>query len=149
MKMLREIPEDSIDLDLPSGVSTGWSFRPVKKCLKPKPQALSFGFNFFFLAQMRSELKLVKATSIYQYQCSIAWIFLQSTDSNVLKVRIDLSLYYLDATLKRYEEKKFWLQNLQTWKSRLSENKRVVMNYNMHADSMKQSRHKISNRICV
>jgi hypothetical protein len=56
---------------------------------------------------MRSELKLVEATSIYRYLCYIPWISLLSTDSNVLKGRIDLSLYDLDARMKRYEEKKY------------------------------------------
>ncbi len=60
---------------------------------------------------MRSELKLVEATSIrvYEYLCYIAWISLQSTGSNVLQVRIYLSLYYLDALarLNRNEEKKY------------------------------------------
>jgi hypothetical protein len=58
---------------------------------------------------MHSELKLVKSTLIYQYlfKFYIAWISLPSTNSNVLKVRINLSLYYLDARLKRIEEKKY------------------------------------------
>jgi hypothetical protein len=55
---------------------------------------------------MRSELKLVEATSIYRYLCYIAWISLPSTDSHVFKVRIDLSLYNLDAGLKKYKGKK-------------------------------------------
>jgi hypothetical protein len=42
---------------------------------------------------MRSELKLVEATSIYQYLCYIAWIsqalhWSTVTGSNVLQVRI-------------------------------------------------------------
>ncbi len=47
----------------------------------------------------------------------LAWISLPSTNFHVLKVRIDLSLYYLDARLKRYEGKKYLSRKLQTHES--------------------------------
>ncbi len=83
---------------------------------------LSSGFNLFF----------------FKRKCALSWnwwrqhwstsidarlhgfLFCQvavSTDFHVLKVRIDLSLYYLDAGLKRYEAKKYWCRKLQTHES--------------------------------
>ena len=53
---------------------------------------------------MRSAQKLVVATLICGYLWSIAWSFRLSTDSHVSKVRISLSVCYLDADLRRYEE---------------------------------------------
>ncbi len=46
--------------------------------------------------------KLVEAPLICWYLCSIASMFLPSTDSHVPKVRISLSVCYLNAGLKRY-----------------------------------------------
>ncbi len=94
--------------------------------------------------EMRSEQKLVKTTSICQcwYRCLIAWIFLLSTNSHISKVRISLSLCYLDAGLKRFEGKKHWSQNLLTRECQ-KEDMWVIMNYNLHAGSMKPIRHNI------
>jgi hypothetical protein len=63
-------------------------------------------FKLFLQHKVRSKQELVEATFICWYQCLMAWSFLASTDSHISKVRISLSVSYLDAGLESYGGKK-------------------------------------------